>query len=710
MAKTNLPLKEISIEQLYRGSDQVKYEIPVYQRNYAWEKEEISALIQDVYDAYKKNPGKNYYVGTLVSYYKGDNVYEIIDGQQRLTSIRIILSVLGIPPKARLTYKARRRSDETLKHLQDLSKADEMIGIDAGIKNGLAYAKEAYQSIVPEKDGTGFKDYFLTNVHLIYYKVPKDIDLNHYFEIMNSRGEQLEKHEIVKANLMEVLDRETAAEKEMEIFHQIWECCSEMSVYIQQNLKILGLFGENCDTFMATGYDSLKQIALGLTKEKQERSTPEEIESELPEEETNSAPQKNINLKLQKEERNRISIKEIIASGIVKETMEEEKKDSFQPIIDFSNFLLIVLKITLMSRKDFVPEEFNLDDKEILHEFDKAHVDPKEFIFNLLKARYLLDNYIVHHSKEEDTIDNNPWKLQKWVKDGHGKQGYVKGYARNLSEDSDVQNKLTHLLSMFEVSFTARQRKNYLFYCLFYLIGKEQVDIAAYAEFVEQLAKRYFHNVYLDAEKLNTINVPVPGAFDATILHENLFNQTEIIHRRKEDFTAVFGDGTEASNGIPLFVFNYLDYLIWKHYSDELRGERAKEGSRERSVFFQKLGCTDFGLKVFDQFYFSRTRRSLEHYYPQSAADGVNGHLNQDQINCLGNYAMIGSEANSSGSNWSPKTKLDHYLDSSGKISQLSVASLKFMIMMQTCRDSDQWEFGEICTHQEKMVGILLEY
>ena len=224
------------------------------------------------------------------------------------------------------------------------------------------------------------------------------------------------------------------------------------------------------------------------------------------------------------------------------------------------------------------------------------------------------------------------------------------------------------------------------------------------------MAKRYFHNVYLDAEKLNTINVPVPGAFDATILHENLFEQTEIIHRRKEDFTAVFGDGMEASNGIPLFVFNYLDYLIWKQYSDELRGEKAKEGSRERRAFFQKLGCTDFGLKVFDQFYFSRTRRSLEHYYPQSAADGVNGHLNQDQINCLGNYAMIGSEANSSGSNWSPKTKLDHYLDSSGKISQLSVASLKFMIMMQMCRDSDQWEFGEICTHQEKMVGILLEY
>ena len=30
------------------------------------------------------------------------------------------------------------------------------------------------------------------------------------------------------------------------------------------------------------------------------------------------------------------------------------------------------------------------------------------------------------------------------------------------------------------------------------------------------------------------------------------------------------------------------------------------------------IGCSDFGLKVFNQFYFSRTRRSLEHYYPQA--------------------------------------------------------------------------------------------
>ena len=98
MAKEKLPLKEVSIEELYLVSDQIKYEIPIYQRNYAWEKEEITALIQDIYDAYKKDPQKCYYVGTLVSFYRGDNVYEVIDGQQRLTTVRILLAVFDITP------------------------------------------------------------------------------------------------------------------------------------------------------------------------------------------------------------------------------------------------------------------------------------------------------------------------------------------------------------------------------------------------------------------------------------------------------------------------------------------------------------------------------------------------------------------------------------------------------------------------------------
>ena len=71
MAKTVLPLKEVSIDEIFISGEKSIYEIPIYQRNYAWEKDEIATLVQDVYDSFKKDRTKAYYIGTLVSYHKG---------------------------------------------------------------------------------------------------------------------------------------------------------------------------------------------------------------------------------------------------------------------------------------------------------------------------------------------------------------------------------------------------------------------------------------------------------------------------------------------------------------------------------------------------------------------------------------------------------------------------------------------------------------
>ena len=72
---------------------------------------------------------------------------------------------------------------------------------------------------------------------------------------------------------------------------------------------------------------------------------------------------------------------------------------------------------------------------------------------------------------------------------------------------------------------------------------------------------------------------------------------------------------------------------------------------------------------------------------------------------------MWSYEANSSGSNWTPKTKVTHYLDKSHKINLVSVASLKFRIMMQMCKDKGEdgeWLFGDIQEHQENMISLLM--
>lgn len=666
MASTTLPLKEQSIADIYNGS-QVTYEVPIYQRNYAWEDDEISALIQDVYDAYK-SAKPTYFIGTLVSFHKGDQVYEVIDGQQRLTTINLVLAALGIPRQNKLTYRARKKSNETIKNIPSFNNEEK----DSGIINGYDYATNAIHKIVEEKDLENYKKYFQENVHLIHYNVPKDIDLNHYFEIMNSRGEQLEKHEIIKARLIEQLNDEDKI-----TFSQLWAYCSTMNVYIQQKYRNELIFGKTHDELMISNFDELPKVEVGTGKK---------------------------------------SILDLVNGKVAdQKSANDDNLDSFQPIIDFSNLLLIVLKITRIKDASFNPSNFTLDDKELIREFDRLkdeniQVDEafvKEFGYNLLKARYFLDNYIVHHSNENDTLDSNPWKLQYWQKEGKNE------YLKNLNGESEYQHKLVQLLSMFEVSFTARQRKNYLFYCLLHLFN-EGKDIAIYYDFVSGLADKYFNDVYLDQTKLNAINTPNPGSFDSTILSDNKLSIALLNPNR--DFGEIYGDGTIKSNGIPLFVFNYLDYKLWEKYFDELRGEKTTESSAKRKVFFDALGCTDFGLKLFEQFYFSRTRRSLEHFFPQAKANGKDGKPTQDQINCLGNYAMIGSEMNSSGNSWDPNAKLSHYLDA-GKIKQISVASIKFMIMMQKCKDNllannrDQgleWIYDDIKEHQEKMEKILL--
>ena len=196
-----LPLKELSIYQIYNG-DKATYEIPIYQRNYAWGKDEISALIQDVYDAYTAPTKRIYFIGTLVSFHKGDQVYEVIDGQQRLTTISLVLGALGISPQNKLTYRARKKSNETINSIPNFEIEEK----DFGIVRGFKFVKDAINEIVPKNKQDEFENYFQHSVHLIHYQVPKDIDLNHYFEIMNSRGEQLEKHEIIKARLIEKLN------------------------------------------------------------------------------------------------------------------------------------------------------------------------------------------------------------------------------------------------------------------------------------------------------------------------------------------------------------------------------------------------------------------------------------------------------------------------------------------------------------------------
>ena len=80
-------INEFTIQQLL-GNDQI-YVIPMYQRNYAWGEPEISQLIQDIKDCQNTDRPK-YYIGTLVTFKRHDGNLEVIDGQQRFTTLSLL--------------------------------------------------------------------------------------------------------------------------------------------------------------------------------------------------------------------------------------------------------------------------------------------------------------------------------------------------------------------------------------------------------------------------------------------------------------------------------------------------------------------------------------------------------------------------------------------------------------------------------------------
>ena len=137
-----------------------------------------------------------------------------------------------------------------------------------------------------------------------------------------TRGEQLEKHEIIKARLSEHLRG-----NDLKIFSEIWESCSDMNRYIQQKYKNEKLFGEDFSSFN----DDINIF------------------------EEDSCEKLN----------NKPTIKSLLDSKVsnIKNSQIKENSDSFQSIIDFPNFLLIVLKLTRILKEDnFIPEDFSLDD------------------------------------------------------------------------------------------------------------------------------------------------------------------------------------------------------------------------------------------------------------------------------------------------------------------------------------------------------------
>ena len=219
-----------------------EYHIPSYQRPYAWEKEQAETLFDDLLDFYKNQPiDDNYFLGSIVLIKEDDEnkpYSNVIDGQQRLTSLTILLAVIaslikdvklrtrvekylyedgdeliGLAPQPRLFLRPKER-DFFKDFIQDVQ-IDKLLSLkpdcpifDTEAKkhiriNCQAFKDRLEQNFMPESDEfKKFVGFILKRCYLISVMTPSQTSAFRVFSVMNSRGLDLLPIDIFKADII----------------------------------------------------------------------------------------------------------------------------------------------------------------------------------------------------------------------------------------------------------------------------------------------------------------------------------------------------------------------------------------------------------------------------------------------------------------------------------------------------------------------------
>ena len=620
MVETHISL---SVDRLLNEDS---YAIPLYQRNFSWTYDEIEQLLNDVADAYQEKRD-NYYIGTLVVN-EENGLFKIIDGQQRTTALNLIALVLKNEfnfdklEAVNLTFPARRRSNENIQKLfinEKISENDEN-----ELTRGYRHAKDALKKVLGERqlEPQSFVDYLFNKVIIFRSILPKDLDLNLYFERFNSRGEQLEAHEILKAQMMAKFgENQETAEK----FARIWDACAEFDKPVASQFKMRR---KRADSFQER-----ERIFGWHFSNYSFHNIYDDID-------------------FYQNERRKLS--DVLGKKINEKNIEVEKDfGDYTQVIDFPTFLLHVLAI--WEGRD--PSEVQLDDKKLLTLFDIKNKNKTwiiEFSEFLLKIKHIFDNYIVRNSNMDSSSRNkDEWFLQKgtyyeYQPNGKAKEHYIveERFTKNTFSDSEINQNIILLQSMFAVTFTANRDSRWLYESLRFLFNHieelDQPEFGSYfKDFLEIMAVRYAEG--------------------------RLFTE--------EDMLKKYGD-------IPVYAFNFVDYILWKNR--------------------EELGRKYKGVK-FDHFKFAY-RRSIEHWFPQHPNSDEKVEKMDDQfLHSFGNLCIITDSQNSKFGNLVPSAK---YKQWEGIFDR---QSLKLQIMANIT-EKTKWESYQIKGLEKEILPMVKRF
>lgn len=647
-----------SIEEI---TTKYKFIIPLYQRNFAWNEDNVSQLLHDIYENFMADPEGNYFIGSLVVLHRENNIYEVIDGQQRLTVLSLLVKYLAPTRYLHpfLTYDSRKIVN---RFLEDYHKGIDtqknnldafIITIDTIKNEPLDPQDESSHSLstLDCETKNSLIKYIFDQVKIVFVEIPHDTDVASYFEIMNNRGEQLQKHEILKSFILEGIKCSEGQDIDIlrSVYARIWDACSQMDYPVQSFFKHNNsteerqiLFGSNYDEIhFMDGVNYLYNNYNSARNSSDKSCTIDNILSY----------------------KNKMVADPMWVGDDDNENDDEDNRQN-RSIIDFPNFLMHVFRLKYndiyKSLKNDSDTEIPLNEKELLtvYKVISKQVESIDFVYSLLFYRAIFDRYIVRVKSTEDNEgafdieDSFKWVLQSPNKDEYkNARGYISRKITLKDTFKNHQDEIVMALSMLQVSQPQRIYKRYLNQILqtFPVNGSIRVSESAFLR------------------RLNSIILET-------------FEQNEQSDSLKEGVDYDSDDAVSYNTSPSRFLFNFIDYLYWT----------AKKNSIEGIPYLDYV--SDFTF---------RYNNSIEHHLPQS----YKGKLDSSIIDSLGNLCLISKSANSRLNNEDPIGKAK----TTGKYYRKDLPPKRKIIydMTNHAKGGPNWGEKEIKEHYNDILKLI---
>ncbi len=255
---------EANINKLF--GDNFWFAVPEYQRPYSWQKDNVNELLDDLWNAYEEycenDDEDKYFLGSLVLCKRSEEensikytVYDIIDGQQRLTTLMLLMAVLrdttdnenakrrlnmliyqeedefgNIPEKTKIEYKIRKDVEKEFikKYIlpENGTKNDEINNLTkeknisiSNMANAIIRMHDFFKDNKKQQQIDKFIRFLLNDIVFITVSTGNLADAFRLFSVLNNRGIPLTNADILKANNIGKIGNE----KEREEYAKIWE-------------------------------------------------------------------------------------------------------------------------------------------------------------------------------------------------------------------------------------------------------------------------------------------------------------------------------------------------------------------------------------------------------------------------------------------------------------------------------------------------------